>query len=193
MNMSIRTLLLDRNVIWAAALVACSAAGFFVGGHLQDRALPSALARLEKLQGAVVAQQKEFEEARVNAERRIALLAAKVLEMKAAMVQMETWQISLEEMGGGASFKPASAEIASPPLDYGVPESGSRVDMIAELNLLTARMNHRFEELRAIADALTSEGAERDVCALRLAGWNAPHYIVSGKPPGSIHRQAHMA
>ena len=160
MNLSFRSLLLNRNVIWACALIACSAASFVVGGQMQDHALPSAILRLEKLQGALVAQQEEFEEARVNAERRLAVLGAKVAEMKGALVQMEMWQISLEEMAGGASFKPASAGFMSPPLDYGVTASGSRVDLIVELNLLSARMNHRFDELRAVADALTVEGSE---------------------------------
>ena len=160
MNLSFRNLLFNRNVIWASALVACTAASFIVGGQMQEHALPSAIMRLEKLQGTLVAQQEEFEEARVNAERRIAVLGTKVAEMKAALVQMETWQISLEEMGGGAAFKPASAEFINPPLGYGVTAPRSRVDLIVELNLLSARMNHRFEELRAVADALTAEGSE---------------------------------
>ena len=193
MNLNFRNLLRDCNVIWASALVACAAASFFVGGQMQDRALPSAIMRLEKLQGALVAQQEEFEQARVNAERRIAVLGAKIEEMKAALVQMETWQMSLEEIGGGASFKPASAGIASPPLDYGVAASGSRVDLIAELNLLTARMNHRFEELRAIADALTAEGAE---AMFAPSGWPVDTRQITShrgfrKDPYSAKRQWH--
>ena len=160
MNLNSRNLLHNRNVIWASALVACSAASFVVGGQMEDRALPSAIMRLEKLQGALVAQQDEFEQARVNAERRITVLGGKVEEMKAAMVRMETWQITLEGMGGRASFKPASAEFINPPLDYGVAAPGSRVDLIVELNLLSARMNHRFVEMRAVADALAVDGSE---------------------------------
>ncbi len=193
MNLNFRNLLLNRNVIWASALVACSAASFFVGGQMQDRALPSAIMRLEKLQGALVAQQEEFEQARVNAERRITVLGGKVEEMKAALVRMETWQITLEGMDGGPSFQPASTAIASPPLDYGVSVPGSRVDLIAELNLLTARMNHRFEELRAVADSLTAEGAES---MFAPSGWpvdtrHITSYRGNRKDPYSGKRQWH--
>ena len=87
-------------------------------------------------------------------------MAARVEEMKAALVQMETWQTSLEEMGGEAPFKPVSAGISSPALGYEGEVAGERVDLIAELNLLTARMNQRFKELQGVADALTREGAE---------------------------------
>ena len=38
--------------------------------------------------------------------------------------------------------------------------AGESVDLIVELNLLTARMNQRFRELQDVADALTREGAE---------------------------------
>ncbi len=160
MNVSIRSLLLRPNVIWGIALVAFTAGSFLVGSRFQDNAAPSVVARLDKLQSALVAQNEEFEEARVNAERRLAVMAARIVEMKAALVQMETWQISLEEMGGEASFKPATADIADPSLAYGSPAAGGRVDLIAEMNLLTARMNQRFEELEAVANALTADGAE---------------------------------
>lgn len=160
MSLNIRKLLLNRNLIWAFALVACSAGSYFAGSLLQDRAMPSVLARLDKLQTTLVAQNAEFEEARANAERRIAVMAARVEEMKEALVQMETWQTSLEEMGGEASFKPVSADISSPVLGYDGAVAGERVDLIAELNLLTARMNQRFRELQDVADELTREGAE---------------------------------
>ena len=160
MNLNIRNPLLNRNVIWAIALVVCSAGSYLAGSLLQDRAMPSAIARLDKLQTALVAQSEEFEEARVNAERRIAEMASRVAEMKAALVQMETWQTSLGEIGGEASFKPVSADISGPALDYGVAVAGDRVDLIAELNLLTARMDQRFSELQEVADALTREGAD---------------------------------
>lgn len=160
MNIFSAKLLLNRNAIWAFALVACSMGSFLAGGKLEERALPSVVERLDKLQNALVAQSEEFEEARANAERRIAAMAAKVAEMNAALVQMNTWQNSLEEISGEASFKPVSAEFVNPPLDYGVPASGGNVDLIAELNLLTARVNQRFDELEAVADALAAEGAE---------------------------------
>ncbi len=160
MSLNIRNLLLHRNVIWAFALVAASAGSYLAGSLLQDRAMPSVVARLDKLQTVLVAQNEEFEEARANAERRIAVMAARVEEMKAALVQMETWQTSLEEMGGEAPFTPVSADIPGPALDYGGAVAGERVDLIAELNLLTARMNQRFKELQDVADALTREGAD---------------------------------
>jgi len=160
MSLNTRNLLLNRNLIWAFALVACSAGSYLAGSLLQDRALPSVVDRLDKLQAALVAQNAEFEEARANAERRIAGMAARVDEMKAALVQMETWQTSLEEMGGETPFKPVSADISSPALGYEGAVAGERVDLIAELNLLTARMNQRFRELQDVADALTRQGAE---------------------------------
>lgn len=158
MSLNTRNLLLNRNVIWAIALVGCSAGSYFAGNLLQDRAMPSVVDRLDKLQAALVAQNAEFDEARANAERRIAVMVARVEEMKAALVQMETWQTSLEEMGGEAPFKPVSADISSPALGY--EGAGESVDLIVELNLLTARMNQRFRELQDVADALTREGAE---------------------------------
>ncbi len=160
MNLNIRSLLLKPNVIWAVALVACSVGSFLAGGQLQDQALPSVVARVDKLQSALVAQSEEFEEARASAERRIEVMTAKVREMNAALVQMETWQISLEEMGGEASFTPASADIVDPSLGYSSTSGGGNVDLIAEMNLLGARMNLRFEELQAVADALTADGAD---------------------------------
>ena len=160
MNVNVRSLLLKPNLIWAVALAACSAGSFFAGDQLQDQALPSVVARVDKLQSALVAQSEEFEEARASAERRIAVMTAKVKEMNAALVQMETWRISLEEMGGEASFKPATADIVDPSLGYSSPSGGGNVDLIAEMNLLGARMNLRFEELQAVADALTADGAE---------------------------------
>ena len=160
MSLNNRNLLPNRNLIWAFALVACSAGSYFAGSLLQDRAMPSVVARLDKLQTALVAQNDEFEEARANAERRIAMMAARVEEMKAALVQMETWQTSLEEMGGEVPIKPVSADIPNPSLGYGGVVAGERVDLIAELNLLTARMNQRFKELQEVADALTREGAD---------------------------------
>lgn len=159
MNFSIRRLLRNRDLVWTAALAACSAAAFFAGGQMQDRAPPSAVARLAKIELALATQQEEFDRARINAERRIAALGSRIREMKAAMVRMETWQISLEEIGGGASFQPASAEAAASPADYASAPAGG-VDLIAELNLLTARMNLRFEQLREIAGELTAEGSE---------------------------------
>ena len=168
MSLTTRNLLLNRNPIWAFALVACSAGSYLAGSLLHDRAMPSVVARLDKLQTALVAQNAEFEEARANAERRIAAMAARVEEMKAALVQMETWQTSLDEMGGEAQFKPVSADISSPALGYGGAMAGERVDLIAELNLLTARMNQRFRELQDVADALTREGAES---MFAPAGW----------------------
>lgn len=168
MNLNTRNLLLNRNLIWAFALVACSAGSYLAGSLLQDRAMPSVVARLDKLQTALAAQNAEFEEARANAERRIAVMAARVDEMKAALVQMETWQASLEEMGGEAPFKPVSADISSPALGYEGEAAGERVDLIAELNLLTARMDQRFKELQDVADALTREGAES---MFAPAGW----------------------
>ena len=160
MSLNNRNLLLNRNLIWAFALLTCSAGSYLAGSLLQDRAMPSVVARVDKLQTALVAQNEEFAEARANAERRIALMAARVEEMKAALVQMETWQTSLEEMGGEASFKPVSADIPNPSLAYGGAVAGDRVDLIAELNLLAARMNQRFKELQDVADALTREGAD---------------------------------
>jgi len=158
MNRSARRLM--RNSIWALALLACSAASFFAGGFTQERALPRAIERLEKLQAALVAQDEEFDQARVNAERRLAILVAQVEEMKLAMAQMETWQIFLSEMRGEASFTPARVETAQTPDVFALPEGSGGTQLIAELNFLTARMNHRFEELRSVADALTAEGAE---------------------------------
>ena len=160
MSLNIRNLLRNRNVIWAFALVACSAGSYLAGSLLQDRAMPSVVARLDKLQSVLVAQNEEFEEARANAERRIALMAARVEEMKAALVQMETWRASLEEMAGEVPFKPVSADIPNPSPDYGGTAAGERVDLIAELNLLASRMNQRFRELQDVADALTREGAD---------------------------------
>lgn len=160
MSLNTRNLLLNRNVIWAIALVGCSAGSYFAGNLLQDRAMPSVVDRLDKLQAALVVQNAEFDEARANAERRIAAMVARVEEMKAALVQMETWQTSLEEMGGEAPFKPVSADVSSPALGYEGAGAGESVDLIVELNLLTARMNLRFRELQDVADALTREGAE---------------------------------
>lgn len=160
MKLNSRNLLLNRNLMWAFALVACSAGSYIAGSLLEDRAVPSVVARLDKLQRALAAQNEEVEEARANAERRIAVMAGRVEEMKAALVQMETWQTSLEEMSGEAPFKPVSAEIPSPALGYGGVAGRESVDLIAELNLLTARMNQRFRELQDVADALTREGAD---------------------------------
>ena len=160
MRLNNQNLLPNRNLIWAFALVACSGGSYLAGNLLQDRAMPSVVARLDKLQTVLVAQTEEFEEARANAERRIAVMAARVEEMKAALVQMETWQTSLVEMGGEAPFTPVSADIPPPSLAYGGAVAGEKVDLIAELNLLAARMNQRFDELEAVADALTAEGAE---------------------------------
>ena len=155
--------------------------------------MPSVVARLDKLQTALVAQNEEFEEARANAERRIAGMAARVEEMKAALVQMETWQTSLEEMGGETPFKPVSADIPSPSLDYGGAATGERVDLIAELNLLTARMNQRFRELQDVADALTREGAES---MFAPSGWPVDSRRITSyrgfrKDPFSGKRQWH--
>ncbi len=193
MKSNIRNPLLNRNLVWAFALVACSAGSYFAGSLLQDRAMPSVVARLDKLQTALVAQNEEFEEARANAERRIAGMAARVEEMKAALVQMETWQTSLEEMGGEAPFKPVSADIPSPSLDYGGAVDGERVDLIAELNLLTARMNQRFRELQDVADALTREGAES---MFAPSGWPVDSRRITSyrgfrKDPFSGKRQWH--
>ncbi len=160
MNLSIRRLRKNPNAIWTLALLACSAAGFVAGVLMQDPALPSAIERLAKLEAALVAQDAEFEQARVNAERRIAVVTARAQEMKAALAQMETWQGSLSEIRGELSFTPASAETVEPPVAYGVPQGNGAIDLIAELNFLAARMNHRFEELRNVADALTEDGAE---------------------------------
>ena len=168
MSLNTRNPLLNRNLIWAFALVACSAGSYLAGSLLQDRAMPSVVVRLDKLQTALVAQNEEFQEARANAERRIAVMAARVEEMKAALVQMGTWQTSLEEMGGKAPFKPVSADISSPALGYDGLVAGESVDLIAELNLLTARMNQRFRELQDLADALTREGAD---AMYAPAGW----------------------
>ena len=153
-------MLLNRNLIWAFGLVACSVGSYLAGSLLQDRAIPSVVARVDKLQTALVAQTEEFEEARANAERRLAVMAARVEEMQAALVQMETWQTSLEEMGGEVPFTPVSADIPDPSLAYGGAVAGEKVDLIAELNLLTARMNQRFRDLQEVADALTREGAD---------------------------------
>ena len=193
MNWNMRNLLLNRNLIWAFALVACSAGSYFAGSLLQDRAMPSVVARLDKLQTALVAQNAEFEEARKNAERRIAMMTARVEEMKAALVQMETWQTSLEEMGGEASFEPVSAEISKPELDYGETVAGERVDLIAELNLLTARTNQRLNELQEVADALTREGADS---MFAPSGWpvetrHITSYRGYRKDPFSGRRQWH--
>lgn len=160
MSTNTRNLLLNRNLIWAFALVACSAGSYLAGSLLQDRAMPSVVARLDKLQTALVAQNEEFEDARANAERRITVMADRVEEMKAALMQMETWQTWLEEMGGEAPFKPVSADFSSPALGDDGAVAGERVDLIAELNLLAARMNQRFRELQDVADALTREGAD---------------------------------
>ena len=160
MNMSFRSLLPHRNAVWAIALVACSVGSFLAGSMLQEQALPSVVERVDKLQNALVAQNAEFEEARANAERRIAVMSGKVAEMKAALVQMETWQVSLEEISGGAAFQPVNADIVTPPTDYGMSATGGSVDLIAELNLLIARTNQRADELQAVADALTADGAE---------------------------------
>lgn len=160
MSLNNRNLLLSRNLIWTFALVASSGGSYLAGSLLQDRAMPSVVARLDRLQTSLVAQTEEFEEARANAERRIAAMAARVEEMKAALVQMETWQTSLEDMGAEAPFKPVSADMPEPSLGYGGAVAGERVDLIAELNLLTARMNQRFRELQDVADAVTREGAD---------------------------------
>lgn len=168
MNPGIQTLLKKSNAIWALALIACSAGSFVAGSLTQERALPSVIERIGKLQAALAAQDEEFEAARINAERRIAMLAAKVEEMKSALVRMETWQASLGEMRGEASFTPTSAEIAGSPLGLEVPAANGGIDLIAELNFLAARINHRFEELRTVADALTAEGAE---AMFAPAGW----------------------
>ena len=160
MSLIPRNLPLNRNLIWAFALVACSAGSYLAGSLFQDRAMPSVVARLDKLQTALVAQNEEFEEARANAERRIAVMAARVEEMKAALVQMETWRTSLEEIGGEAPFKPVSADIPNPSLNFGGAVPRQSVDLIAELNLLAARMDQRFRELQDVADALTREGAD---------------------------------
>ena len=120
-------------------------------------------------------------------------MAARVEEMKAALVQMETWQTSLQEMGGEAPFNPVSADISSPALEYGGAVAGERVDLIAELNLLTARMNQRFRELQDVADALTREGADSMYAP---SGWPvefAPHHFVSRFPQGSVLREAAVA
>lgn len=158
MNPNIRKPLLNHNLIWACALVVCSAGSYLAGSLMQTGVSPSVMARMNKLQTALVAQNEEVEEARANAERRIAAMASRVAEMRAALVQMETWQISLEELGGEASFKPASADITNPVLDHA--SAGGGVDLIAELNLLTARMNLRFSELEEVADAITRRGAD---------------------------------
>ena len=168
MNLSIRGLLKNSNALWALALVACSAASFIVGGLTQERALPSAIERLDRLKSALVAQDEEFEQARVNAERRIAVMAAQVEEMKSALAQMETWQVSLQEIHGEASFTPATSVIVEPPAAFDAPAAESGIDLIAELNFLTARMNRRFEELRNVADALTLEGAQ---AMFEPSGW----------------------
>ena len=159
MNPNIRKPLLNRNLIWACALAVCSAGSYLAGSLMQTGVSPSVMARMDKLQTALVAQNEEVEEARANAERRIAAMASRVAEMRAALVQMETWQISLEELGGEASFKPASADITNPVLDHAA-AAGGGVDLIAELNLLTARMNLRFSELEEVADAITRRGAD---------------------------------
>lgn len=160
MSLNNRNLLLNRNLIWAVALVASSGGSYLAGSLLQDRAMPSVVARLDKLQTALMAQTEELEEARTNAERRIAVMAARVEEMRGALVQMETWQTSLEKMGAEARFKPVSADIPGPSLGYGGAVAGRKVDLIAELNLLTARMSQRFKELQDVADAITREGAD---------------------------------
>lgn len=159
MNPNIRKPLLNRNLIWACALVVCSAGSYLAGSLMQTGVSPSVMARMNKLHTALVAQNEEVEEARANAERRIAAMASRVAEMRAALVQMETWQISLEELGGEASFKPASADITNPVLDHAA-AAGGGVDLIAELNLLTARMNLRFSELEEVAAAITRRGAD---------------------------------
>ena len=159
MNPNIRNSSLNRNLIWACALVVCSTGSYIAGSLMQTGVSPSVMARMDKLQTALVAQNEEVEEAQANAERRIAAMASRVAEMRAALVQMETWQISLEELGGEVSFKPASADITSPVLNHAAAAGGS-VDLIAELNLLTARMNRRFSELEEVADAITRQGAD---------------------------------
>lgn len=168
MNLSIRTLPQKPNILWALTLLACSAASFIIGGMMQERALPSAIERLDKLKIALVAQDEEFDRARANAERRIAFMAAQIEGMKSALADMETWQVYLREMSGEASFMPASAETAEPPAVLGSSAGQGGIDLIAELNFLTARMNHRFEELRSVSDALTAEGAE---AIFSPAGW----------------------
>ncbi len=161
MKLSIRTLLKNPNVLWAMALLACSVACFVIGGMTQERALPSAIERLGKLKTAMVAQDEEFERARVNAEQRLAVMAAQIEEMKSVLTQMETWQVSLREMSSEASFTTASsAEIAELPAAFGIPADQGGIDLIAELNFLSARMNHRFEQLRGLSDALTAEGTQ---------------------------------
>lgn len=159
MNPNIRNSLLNRNLIWACALVVCSAGSYLAGSLMQTGVSPSVMARMDKLQTALVAQSEEVEEAQANAERRIAAMASRVAEMRAALVQMETWRISLQELGGEVSFKPASADITNSVLDHTAAAGGS-VDLIAELNLLTARMNRRFSELEEVADAITRQGAD---------------------------------
>lgn len=159
MNPNIRNSLLNRNLIWACALVVCSAGSYLAGSLMQTGVSPSVMARMDKLQTALVAQSEEVEEAQANAERRIAAMASRVAEMRAALVQMETWRISLQELGGEVSFKPASADITNSVLDHTAAAGGS-VDLIAELNLLTARMNQRFSELEEVADAITRQGAD---------------------------------
>ncbi len=194
MNLSRRRGLLKHpNVLWALVLLACSAGSFLAGGLTQERALPSAIERLDKLQAALAAQDEEFEAARVNAERRIAVLAARVGEMKAALVRMETWQTALGEMRGEAPIQPVSAEIAETPLVFDAPATDGRVDVIAELNFLSARMNHRFEELRNVAATLTAEGSES---MFAPSGWPvASRHITSyrgyRKDPFSGKRQWH--
>ena len=168
MNRNTRRPPKHSSAIWALALIACSTASFFAGSLTQERALPSAIERLEKLKATLVAQDEEFEAARVRAERRIAVLAARVEEMKSALVRMETWQASLSEMRGEASVQPVSAEIAEARPALGLPASAGPIDLIAELNFLTARMDHRIEELRSVEDALTEEGAE---AMFAPAGW----------------------
>lgn len=168
MNLSVRRLLKNSNVVWALALLACTTASFFVGSLTQERALPSAIERMDRLQAAFVAQDEEFEAARVTAERRIGILAARVEEMKSALVRMETWQASLAELRGEASVQPVSAEITEPRPALGLPASGGPIDLIAELNFLSARMDLRREELRNVADALADEGAE---AMFAPAGW----------------------
>lgn len=193
MSLNNRNLLLNRNLIWAFALVACSAGSYLAGSLLQDRAMPSVVDRLDKLQAALAAQNEELYEARANAGRRIAVMAARVEELKAALVQMETWQASLEEMGGEAPFNPVSADISSPALGYEGEVAGEKVDLIAELNLLKARMNQRFRELQDVADALTREGSDSMYAP---AGWPADSRRITSyrgfrRDPFSGRRQWH--
>ena len=160
MNPQLQRLLENRNAFWALALLLCSVGSYLAGGLTQKQALPSVVGRLDTLQAALVAQDEEFEEARMHAERRIAMLTSKVQEMKSALVRMESWQISLGEMSGDASFRQASSDMLQPSPGFGLADDAEGLDLIAELNFLAARVNHRFDELRDVADALAGEGVE---------------------------------